>query len=83
MLQGLQTLRFDRYVDTAFPGKPPKYKDLIGQPSKPYLYASKRYKIPFGWYANPLPSTASTGWVIMVADKYDPFVYGGGLASTN
>jgi hypothetical protein len=77
MLEGVQTLRFDRYVSTAFPGKPADYANLVAQPSKPYLYASKRYLIPFGWYANPLPSTASTGWMIMVADHYDPFAYGG------
>jgi hypothetical protein len=77
MLEGVQTLRFDRYRGTAFPGKPADYGNLIVQPSKPYLYASKRYQIPFGWYANPLPSTASTGWMIMVADYYDPFAYGG------
>jgi hypothetical protein len=77
LLEGVQTLRFDRYMGTAFPGKPADYGNLIVQPSKPYLYASKRYQIPFGWYANPLPSTASTGWMIMVADDYDPFAYGG------
>ena len=77
MLEGVQVLRFDRYVSTAFPGKPADYANLVAQSSKPYLYASKRYLIPFGWYANPLPSTASTGWMVMVADHYDPFAYGG------
>jgi hypothetical protein len=51
----------------------------IVQVSKPYLYASRRYRVPFGWYANPIPSTASTAWVIIVADDFDPFEYGGGL----
>jgi hypothetical protein len=77
MLHGIQTLRFDRYVATAFPGKPNDYPNLIVQATQPYLYASKRYPIPFGWYANPLPSTSSTAWVIMLADEYDPFGYGG------
>jgi hypothetical protein len=77
MLQGIQTLRFDRYVATAFPGKPTDYSNLIVEPLKPYLYASKRYRIPFGWYANPVPSTSSTAWIIMIADNYDPFGYGG------
>jgi hypothetical protein len=77
MLQGIQALRLDRYAAAAFPGKPNDYSSLIVGPTKPYLYASRRYRIPFGWYANPLPSTSSTAWVIMIADKYDPFGYGG------
>lgn len=77
LLQGIQSLRFDRYVATAFPGKPNEYSKLISEPLKPYLYASRRYRIPFGWYANPIPSTASTSWIIMIADDYNPFGYGG------
>lgn len=37
------------------------------------LYAGTRYWIPFGWYANPLPSLASTGWAVMVANNFNPF----------
>lgn len=77
MLAGIGTLRIDRYTAIDFPGKPPEYAKLIAVKTKPYLYASKRYRIPFGWYANPLPSTASTAWVIMIADSYDPFGFGG------
>jgi hypothetical protein len=77
MLDGVQTLRFDRYLTTDFPEKPDNYADLIVQSGKPYLYASKRYQVPFGWYANPIPSTSSTAWMIMLADDYDPFGYGG------
>jgi hypothetical protein len=77
MLQGVQALRLDRYAVTEFPGKPEHYSDLITGPTKPYLYASRRYRIPFGWYANPIPSTASTAWVILIADEYDPFGYAG------
>jgi hypothetical protein len=77
MLQRIQTLRLDRYAVTEFPGKPEHYSDLITGQTKPYLYASRRYRIPFGWYANPIPSTASTAWVIMIADEYDPFGYAG------
>ncbi len=77
MFQALQTLRIDNYDETNFPGKPHSYNHLIRQSSKPYLYASKRYLIPFGWYSNPLPSTCATAWMIMVTDRYDPFVYGG------
>ena len=77
MLDAVQSLRFDRYVRTDFPGKPADYQRLIVQASKPYLYASRRYLIPFGWYANPIPSTASTAWIVMVADDFDPLGYGG------
>jgi hypothetical protein len=77
MLKALTALRIDQYPATDFPGKPPGYAKLIAMKTKPYLYASKRYHIPFGWYANPLPSTASTAWVIMIADSYDPFGFGG------
>jgi hypothetical protein len=83
MIRGVQELRFDRYVAGSFPGKPKNYAKLIVEPreplaAQPYLYASSRYRIPFGWYANPLPSTCSTAWIFLVADKYDPFLYGGG-----
>jgi len=77
MLEGLQTLRIDHYIAANFPGKPDSYGSLIHQSSKPYVYASKRYFIPFGWYANPLPSTCATSWVIMLAHRYDPFGYAG------
>ena len=83
MIRGIQELRFDRYVAGSFPGKPKNYVDLMIEPrsaptTEPYLYASSRYRIPFGWYANPLPSTCSTAWIVLVADRYDPFLYGGG-----
>jgi hypothetical protein len=38
-----------------------------------FKYADKRYFIPFGWYANPIPSTASTSWMLMVDANYNPF----------
>lgn len=77
MLNGIGALRIDQYASTDFPGKPPDYAKLISVKTKPYLYASRRYHIPFGWYANPLPSTASTAWIIMIADSYDPFGFAG------
>lgn len=43
-----------------------------------YLYASHRYFIPFGWWANAIPSTASSAWVIFVDTGFNPFVLGGG-----
>jgi len=44
-------------------------------------YSNTRYYIPFGWYANPIPSMASTGWAVF-ADKnyFNPFVLGGGVS---
>jgi len=41
------------------------------------LYANRRYWIPFGWFSNPLPSTASTGWAALVDNQYNPLFLGG------
>jgi hypothetical protein len=77
MVDRVQALRFTNYGKNPFPGKPEGYAHLITQMSEPYLYASKRFRIPFGWYANPIPSTCATAWIVMLADNYDPFGYGG------
>jgi hypothetical protein len=79
MLAGLGRLRLDAYRATPFAGKPPDYERLLPSQgaTQPYVYASRRYAIPFGWYANPLPSTCATAWVIMLAAGFDPFGYGG------
>jgi hypothetical protein len=82
MIAGIQNLRYDRYTRASLPGKPPDYASLIAEPatpvgSEPYLYSSRRYFIPFGWYGNPIPSTAASAWVILIADRYDPFGYAG------
>jgi hypothetical protein len=77
MLAGVASLRVDRYAAASFPGKPANYEQLISVPTRPYLYASRRYRVPFGWYANPIPSTCATAWMVMIADDYDPFGYGG------
>jgi hypothetical protein len=37
------------------------------------LYANKRYFVPFGWYANPLPSLASTSWSLFADNYFNPF----------
>jgi len=42
-----------------------------------YAYSSERVNIPFGWNGNPIPSMASTGWMVMNAAGYNPFGYGG------
>ncbi len=73
MLESLQTLRLDRYSQVEFPGKPDQFSAFLDLKTAPYLYASRRHFIPFGWFANPLPSTCSTAWVIMIANHFDPF----------
>jgi len=40
-------------------------------------YANKRYYIPWGWWANPISSTASIAWAVMVDSNYNPFQIGG------
>jgi len=82
LIDGMRQLQYSRYIEVSVPGKPPGYAHLIVVPtspvrSEPYLYSSRRYFIPFGWYGNPLPSTSSTAWAILIADHYDPFGYGG------
>ncbi len=78
MLTAIANMRLDKYISAAFPGRPQNMSQLLpSMQTKPYVYASKRYLIPFGWYANPLPSTCATAWMIMVHDGYNPFVYGG------
>jgi hypothetical protein len=77
MLAALSKLRLDNYATAGFPGTPDNYHHLLPLQTRPYVYASKRYLIPFGWYANPLPSTCATAWMLMLANSYNPFVYGG------
>lgn len=79
MLAAMDKLRVDTYADSDFNGKLKHYDQLFKLSTKPYLYASKRYFIPFGWYANPIPSTCATAWMLMAANNYNPFVPGGGL----
>ena len=79
MLAAMEKLRVDAYANAGFHGTPKNYDQLFKLSTKPYLYASKRYLIPFGWYANPIPSTCATAWMVMVANGYNPFLPGGGL----
>jgi len=50
---------------------------IDGMNVKGIAYANKRYFIPFGWWANPVLSTASTGWTVLVDKSYNPFYLGG------
>ena len=36
-------------------------------------YSNRRYYIPFGWWANSIPATASTAWAALVDSHYNPF----------
>eukprot|EP01121_Diplochlamys_sp_Union-15-3_P018287 TRINITY_DN6630_c0_g1_i2.p1 TRINITY_DN6630_c0_g1~~TRINITY_DN6630_c0_g1_i2.p1 ORF type:complete len:529 (-),score=60.96 TRINITY_DN6630_c0_g1_i2:32-1618(-) len=50
---------------------------INGQNSLGVLYSNKRYYIPFGWWANPLLASSSTGWAVLVDKSYNPFYLGG------
>jgi hypothetical protein len=65
MLEGLETLRLDHVPDAGFDA-------LLATGSQPYLYANRRAMVPFGWYANPLPSTCATAWRVMLARNFNP-----------
>jgi len=44
---------------------------------KGVLYASRRYWIPFGWWANKLLSTVSTAWTVLLESNFNPLHFGG------
>jgi hypothetical protein len=81
MYKHLMTLRSDHYPETdAYSAvRPENYSSLLPIPEGKlgFVYASKRYMIPFGWYANPLPSTTSTSWAVMLHYNFNPFKIGG------
>jgi len=47
-------------------------------PDGSYVYANKRFFIPWGWFSNPVSALCSTGWSVMMDRNFDPFHYGGG-----
>lgn len=47
-------------------------------PDGSYVYANKRFFIPWGWFSNPIGATCSTAWSVMQARNFDPFHWGGG-----
>ncbi len=76
MLGAMERLQLSTYstnTQTPFPGQPPHFAQLLPLATNPSLYASRRHAIPFGWYANPLPSTCATSWRLMVANHFNPF----------
>lgn len=81
MCKNILTLRSDLYPasDAYATVRPADYTQLLPIPDNKlaFVYASKRYMIPFGWFANPLPSTTSTAWAIMLHYNFNPFKIGG------
>ena len=56
-----------------------KYKEVLPKnKGLAYWYSSDRYFIPFGWWANPIPSLCASSWVILVDVDFNPFILGGG-----
>jgi len=47
-----------------------------------YLYANRRFFIPWGWYANPIGATSSTAWAVLYDLNFEPFTLGGGNSTT-
>jgi len=52
-------------------------QSINGQSVTAIKYSNKRYYIPFGWWANPVLSAASTGWAVMMDKDFNPFYLGG------
>ncbi len=86
MIANLLNLRSDKYVSMGsnFPeALEAEHFNYVKPPAGElaFLYASKRYYIPFGWYANPIPSTTSTSWAVYLHYDYNPFQLGGSYES--
>jgi hypothetical protein len=77
MLTNVQKLRADNYASAGFNDAVPAEFLAAPPQGQAYLYGSKRYAIPFGWFANPLPSTCSTSWPVMLHYNFNPFQPGG------
>ncbi|MBH1989202.1 MAG: hypothetical protein I8H75_01490 [Myxococcaceae bacterium] len=87
MVQGVLSLHSDYYATAeAFQvvnndlttGRPANYAQYVPTTSASseggwFIYASKRYFIPFGWFSNPLPSLTSTSWGVMTQYGFNPF----------
>jgi len=46
-------------------------------PDGSYVYANKRFFIPWGWFSNPISALCSTAWSVLMDRNFDPFHYGG------
>lgn len=47
-------------------------------PDGSYVYANKRFFIPWGWFSNPVSALCSTAWSVLQAQNCDPFAWGCG-----
>jgi hypothetical protein len=85
MQEGIIHLRNDTYLAANFNAATAKeyFVTLPKTSGQAYLYASKRFFIPFGWNANTLPSTTATAWVLMNKFNFNPFQYRGQLMGEN
>lgn len=85
MQKGIQMLRNDRYQSAGFDNATslPRYVTLPPDQGIGYLYASKRWLIPFGWYANTLPSLTANAWIVMNQYTFNPFQFMGKLSGEN
>lgn len=86
MLKHVRKLQSDKYPHSStFASHRPRgdWNSLvkIQDDQVAFLYASKRYFIPFGWFANPIPAASSTAWAVMVQYDYNPFSLGGSYNS--
>lgn len=85
MQQHICNLRNDQYINANFNGAIPqeffiRVPESMGQA---YLYASKRFILPFDWNANPLASLSATAWVVINYFQFNPLQYLGGLIGEN
>jgi len=55
---------------------------IDGVETRAVKYCNKRYWIPFGWWANPLDSIASTAWATLLDANFNPLHLGGGYNTT-
>jgi hypothetical protein len=72
------TTDIEGFVDGEYNHIVTVYPDNKDRRTLGYLYANRRAMIPFGWFSNAMPATASTDWAVLVQSCYDPFVIGGG-----
>ncbi|WED44321.1 hypothetical protein [Legionella cardiaca] len=81
MQDNFSNLRNDEYLSANFVGATPKefYIDLPIEIGRAYLYASRRFPLPFLWNANTLASTTATSWVLINRFDFNPFQYTGKL----
>lgn len=72
-------LRNDEYLRAHFVDATPGefFIELPNEIGQAYLYASRRFPLPFLWNANTLSSISATSWVLINKFEYNPFQYAG------